>query len=411
MFLYFNFKNLLVQINPELSERNQLLMARFHRQELGSNLARSGSEMQEQIDVKEKHLRNYLDTLFKDPLGDFAAQAIIREEPISEADLERDYLQPIRFLVTPGNLTPERYAEFHGFFEKIYRNCQTGVFTKEHMRKIIEAYGPAYRESDDPAEATITAMVFWWKLGYPGDYRVLSRLQDKILSSPNSDLDRYTLNCECAQSVPSRTNLISNRGVARIMSFATSNSKPPRKLKCLDFAGGAGAIPEAIGKAVASQGLPIDDLAEILSVEQEEAANKLAQEKCKIWQASFTARTQKIGKFLVELPRSGQKFDFIIAAGIFDYFSDQQFTATLKRLYAALEEDGTIMLGNYKKGHQNQYSMAIFNWFLNYRSAADLQDLIIEQAGIPIKEVHITLDEHQSQFIIDITRRTSKKVS
>ncbi|MCZ2154992.1 MAG: hypothetical protein LC114_14015 [Bryobacterales bacterium] len=69
-------------------------------------------------------------------------------------------------------------------------------------------------------------------------------------------------------------------------------------------------------------------------------------------------------------------YDFIYAAGLFDYLSDSVAQALAERLFGALAEKGELVIGNFSTSSPGRITMDIaLDWHLIYRSADDLKRL------------------------------------
>ncbi len=76
--------------------------------------------------------------------------------------------------------------------------------------------------------------------------------------------------------------------------------------------------------------------------------------------------------------RIGQRL-LVYSAGLFDYFNDHHFATYLKTLYACVAPGGRLIVGNLSVANPDRCLMEyITDWFLYYRSAADLEKFATE---------------------------------
>jgi hypothetical protein len=81
--------------------------------------------------------------------------------------------------------------------------------------------------------------------------------------------------------------------------------------------------------------------------------------------------------------------DFLICSGLFDYFDDETAVATLRFFYERLRPGGQMLVGNFAPHNPTRaYMEWIGNWYLHYRSAAELRHLAME-AGIGENRFHV----------------------
>ena len=68
--------------------------------------------------------------------------------------------------------------------------------------------------------------------------------------------------------------------------------------------------------------------------------------------------------------------DFLICSGLFDYLSDEAATAMLRLFWERLAEGGVLLVGNFAPHNPTRaYMEWIGNWYLTYRTLADLERL------------------------------------
>jgi extracellular factor (EF) 3-hydroxypalmitic acid methyl ester biosynthesis protein len=78
-----------------------------------------------------------------------------------------------------------------------------------------------------------------------------------------------------------------------------------------------------------------------------------------------------------------QNVDFLVCSGLFDYLADEVATAHLGSYWRALRSGGRLMVGNFAPHNPSRaYMEWIGNWYLLYRTRADLERLA-DGASIP----------------------------
>lgn len=89
----------------------------------------------------------------------------------------------------------------------------------------------------------------------------------------------------------------------------------------------------------------------------------------------------------------GYKYNLIWSAGLFDYFNDKIFIRLLRRVYALLQVEGELVIGNFSMGNPSQAVMELYGqWYLHHRSEKQLVYLALE-AGIPRALINVSMEE------------------
>ena len=70
--------------------------------------------------------------------------------------------------------------------------------------------------------------------------------------------------------------------------------------------------------------------------------------------------------------------DVVISVGLFDYFDDRLFRRMLKALYGLLRPGGHLLVGNFDSHDARPIMELAMEWYLHYRSAAELRALCTE---------------------------------
>lgn len=88
-----------------------------------------------------------------------------------------------------------------------------------------------------------------------------------------------------------------------------------------------------------------------------------------------------------------KKYNLIWSAGLFDYFSDKLFIRLVKIMYAYLETDGELVIGNFSDKNPGREEMEVYGrWYLNHRNEKTLMELAL-QAGVGQYKISVKSEE------------------
>lgn len=152
---------------------------------------------------------------------------------------------------------------------------------------------------------------------------------------------------------------------------------------------------------------PADDICQALTFLPEERRSRLRVTLLDIDPEALDYALQQVQAFLpsntihcirenlYRLPRHSQPEkvlqtpDLLICLGLFDYLDDATAREMLHLFWQQLDEGGLLLVGNFAPHNPTRaYMEWIGNWYLNYRTAEELQRLGI-QAGIPRDQVSV----------------------
>jgi extracellular factor (EF) 3-hydroxypalmitic acid methyl ester biosynthesis protein len=98
------------------------------------------------------------------------------------------------------------------------------------------------------------------------------------------------------------------------------------------------------------------------------------------------------------------QFDLIYSAGLYDYLPDGIASLLTARLVSMLKPGGRLLIGNFlHSSYGRGYLEAFMDWRLNYRSEAELKNLVPENLRPLVK---FTTDPHENVAYAHITRST-----
>ncbi len=93
--------------------------------------------------------------------------------------------------------------------------------------------------------------------------------------------------------------------------------------------------------------------------------------------------------------RPTRSYDLIWSAGLFDYLDDRLFLVMARRLTECLKPAGRLVLGNFSPSNPTRDYMEFGEWFLNYRTKAELMDLAYQ---LDVQGVEIWVEEEPREI-------------
>jgi SAM-dependent methyltransferase len=219
--------------------------------------------------------------------------------------------------------------------------------------------------------------------GYAGDYEILEWIcQNRTGDHPfGRTLDRFFQNQAAPCAVRARTELVAAAIVGRL------SDGPERPLRVVNVGSG----PAADVRMAAAM-LPAPRL-RLTLLDLDPAAIEFAREQLAPLLPRECVEARQVN--LMRLPERSDSLpeaDLIACPGLFDYLDDTAAAEMLGLFWRRLLPGGLLMVGNFAPGHPTRsYMEWVGNWYLVYRTAADLQRLA-EQAGIPDRSYTITAE-------------------
>jgi hypothetical protein len=222
--------------------------------------------------------------------------------------------------------------------------------------------------------------------GYAGDYEILEWIcQNRTGDHPFGwALDRFFQNQAAPGAVRARTELVAAAIVGQLAE------KPEHRLRVVNVGSGPAAdVRMAAAMLSSSQRSRL----QVTLLDLDPAAIEFSRERLAPLLPSDCLDARQVN--LMRLPERSDALpeaDLIACPGLFDYLEDAAAAEMLALFWRRLLPGGVLMVGNFAPGHPTRsYMEWIGNWYLTYRTAADLKRLA-EQAGIPDRSYTITAE-------------------
>jgi extracellular factor (EF) 3-hydroxypalmitic acid methyl ester biosynthesis protein len=221
-------------------------------------------------------------------------------------------------------------------------------------------------------------------LGYAGDYQMMNMIVRNEMEGETlfgKFANAFLLAQAAPQAVRNRVNyftkkIIDETGrVVRLGRTASISS-----IAC----GSAWEVMNFLGEhplANHSQFQLLDFEEETLKYTAAKAAEVLQKSGCRAKVKTVKNAVQNLLRARGKTAGDESKFDLIYCSGLYDYLNHQVCRALNDYLYGLLRPGGLLVVGNFSAGTRNQNVMEHFaEWFLIYRSSAELAALAPEQA-------------------------------
>jgi hypothetical protein len=212
--------------------------------------------------------------------------------------------------------------------------------------------------------------------GYAGDAVMIDYLYGYPPPTEISPLGRKifaaTVNSSCGQTVAQRRHYLaqavklaaSDGGGKRVLSVAGGHVREAQLIECYDSL----------------------QLKDWISIDQDrESVNHVNSQYARL---GITALNKSVRDLLTGSDELGL-FDFIYAAGIYDYLPAQMAGQLTKALYGMLRPMGRLLIGNFSTKSADQgYMEAFMDWWLVYRQNDDMNQLAHSLPGEAKKSVY-----------------------
>ncbi|QCX01596.1 class I SAM-dependent methyltransferase [Aggregatimonas sangjinii] len=243
-----------------------------------------------------------------------------------------------------------------------------GRISKEEIAEINNSFGRTFLEH------TLHGRGFLKPNGYPGDYLFLDRIYTHHISAdPRYGIwDQYVQQNGAPDAVRNRKEYFKH--------MVRAKAKTVSRLNVLNIISGSGRELEELYDSVTDQNI------DTTCVEIDEEAIEFSKELNKNQLDRIEYVHSNIFRYQTE-----ESFDFIWAAGLFDYLNDKAFIKLLRRFAAWQKKGGEIVIGNYNEAHNpsRDYMEILGDWHLIHRTEAQLLQLA-KKAGFSEDEIHVS---------------------
>ena len=294
-----------------------------------------------------------------------------------------NYASYIRHLVAQGGPRVSDYADLDQWVVDVHLAASANELSPAEIAEIRTAFADAL------SSETMQGFALTKPHGYSGDFEIIDRTyQIRVSSQPHlASWDMFYHQHAAPKAVRNRKKYfhrLLDRNAARKTSF-----------NVLEIAVGPGrSMFEWFSKNPTAAAFI--DCVEI-DPKAIEYSSRLNHQ--------FLDRINFIQKNAL-LFRPHRKYDFIWAAGIFDYFDDRLFVSLLQRLLPALADGGEIVVGNFSDRNPSRpYMELVGDWVLHHRTGEHLAELA-RQSGVTSERIFIGTEPEQVNLFLHVSRES-----
>jgi extracellular factor (EF) 3-hydroxypalmitic acid methyl ester biosynthesis protein len=282
------------------------------------------------------------------------------------------HLSYIQELVQNGGPEPSEYRLFNSWLRVINNEMMSGTIGQDDMKSIRDTFGKAISLD------TMQGFSFHKPHGYPypGDYEIIDKIyQDYHASDPSLvKWDQYFQTRSAPIAVRNRKDYFNQL----LKNLEHEEISGAGSIKVLNIASGPARDMFEFFNNSSNGKLQFD------CIEFDQNAINYAASLCSKYLAQINFINASAFKF-----RTKDRYRFIWAAGIFDYFDDDTFVRLLQRYLCFLAENGEFVIGNFSPNNPTKNYMEIVgDWHLNHRSADKLITLT-RACGVDQKNIRI----------------------
>lgn len=276
-------------------------------------------------------------------------------------------------IVSDGGPLPHQYVPVANAFSRLHAVCYREVDGFSEMVQPVRALEMFLDTHSDifRSVATMQGFAFAKPRGYAGDFEMIERIYDKIVS-PDERLarwDRFFHEGAAPKAVRNRAQYIHD----------ILDDGGYRSLLSLGCGSGCDLSMTNDGGHVERMTLVDAD------------GDAIAKAKQNLLNPSIDYTFLHKNVFRLKLDET---FDIVWSAGLFDYLNTRRAVFLLKRVRESMAEGARIVIGNFSKDHNpsRPYMELVGEWRLIHRSEQEMADLMIA-AGFAADKVSVESDD------------------
>ncbi len=286
----------------------------------------------------------------------------------------------IRNLAKKGGPDQSDYPLLDSVFQQFSQPTFQDSLSPEQQASIKDSFGTAL------SSETIQGWAYQKPLGYPGDFQLIEKIYNYHRSSvPHlAKWDDYFHSQKAPQAVRNRLSFFLDQ-------LWKTQIDHPSHTHILNVASGPGRDMYEALKVLGTSGIQID------CVDQDIHAIDFAKNLCQEFLHNITFTHKNIFQFVTK-----NTYHLIWSAGLFDYFNDNLFKRTIRKLSTLLKANGRMVIGNFSPDNPTRGYMELCHWKLIHRSKQHLQQLARE-CGFHDRQIRIEQEPEGINLFLVIT--------
>lgn len=293
------------------------------------------------------------------------------------------YFAFVERMVAEGGPTPAEYGLFTDWLQGLATKLRDGKLAKQDVQRLRAAFGDAL------STETLQGFAFTKPHGYPGDFEMLEKIYQKHVSS-NPAFKNWDLYFQ-AQSAPRAVRNRKEYFKRLLRGLDATHDKCSQFV--LNVASGSGRDLSEFLHEHRNGKLAFD------CIEWDNKAIDYAKQLCAEFSACIGFFRGNALKFVTT-----KRYRLIWSAGLFDYLDDAKFKYLLQRLYAFLDDEGELIIGNFSESNPTRNYMEIVgDWRLYHRSSEKLHCLV-QECGVDQSDIRIDCEPERVNLFVHIKR-------
>jgi SAM-dependent methyltransferase len=262
--------------------------------------------------------------------------------------------------------------------------CEEAGLTREEMLPALEPVRALHARS--PFVHRLQA----WPRGYPGDFETVEWLCDARNRAAAGTvpwaIEQCSLQSPLAQQHRNKVGLQARAILKALVAKPTARIASIGCGGCRDLSMVQDYIPADHGRFVL--------------VDADADALAFARERLDQLDGRCTFINGRVPRVLTKL-RDAERFDLVVAGGLFDYLSDRWAVATLEAIRTMLGPGGRLFLSNIAAGNPfRPWIEYLADWWLIERQESDMMRLL-EQAGFDSSQVTVSRDSSGLALLVE----------
>ena len=287
----------------------------------------------------------------------------------------------IHNLVQKGGPDKNDYPLLDSMFQQFSQKTIQESLSKQQQASIYEAFGSAL------SPQTIQGWAYHKPLGYAGDFKIIEKIYNFHRSSDPqlAKWDDYFHAQKAPKAVRNRLSFF----LDQLWKTKTEN---PTATQVLNVASGPGRDMYEALQVIGASDVRID------CVDQDINAIEFAKNLCGQFRQNINFTHKNVFRF-----STNSTYHLIWSAGLFDYFNDNLFKRTIRKLSKFLKPNGRMVIGNFSPDNPSRGYMELCEWKLIHRNQEHLRQLA-KESGFEDHQIRVEQESEGINLFLVLTK-------